>query len=42
MMQIVLAQVAVSPAANTLDGQGWRQAPDRSVYGLCEARWQKV
>ena len=24
-MNIVLAQAAVSPAANTLNGQGWRQ-----------------
>ena len=30
-MNIVLVQAAVSPAANTLDGQGWRQAGELGV-----------
>lgn len=36
-MNIVLAQVAVSPAANTLNGEGWRQATELGVALLLSA-----
>jgi putative Mg2+ transporter-C (MgtC) family protein len=36
-MNIVLAQAAVSPAANTLDGEGWRQAAELGVALLLSA-----
>jgi putative Mg2+ transporter-C (MgtC) family protein len=36
-MTIVLAQAAVSPAANTLNGQGWHQAAELGVALLLSA-----
>jgi putative Mg2+ transporter-C (MgtC) family protein len=36
-MNIVLAQAAVSPAANTLNGEGWRQATELGVALLLSA-----
>src|SRR5579859_2051895 len=36
-MNIVLAQAAVSPAANTLNGQGWHQAAELGVALLLSA-----
>jgi putative Mg2+ transporter-C (MgtC) family protein len=37
MTQIVLAQAAVSPAANTLNGQGWREAGELGLALLLSA-----
>jgi putative Mg2+ transporter-C (MgtC) family protein len=36
-MNMILAQAAVSPAANTLDGQGWLQAGELGVASLLSA-----
>jgi hypothetical protein len=36
-MSIVVAQVAVSPAANTLNGQGWHQVAELGVALLLSA-----
>ena len=36
-MNIVVAQAAVAPVANTLNGQGWRQAGELGVALLLSA-----